>query len=135
MRRIRRRPIWSAAALALGVLMAVGLAQLLTAPAGAQAGSQQAPPLLITPASPTHRVTLRDRLISGLQARRKSEIDFVDEVAEAVREGKIPQRLVDQTFFWARQRASHPRFGQPHRPIVFFQPAMTIRAKKLGLEL
>jgi hypothetical protein len=65
----------------------------------------------------------------------KSEVAFVELVATKVRTGKLPQRVVDETFFWARGRASKSRNGNSRRPIIFFQPAMIARAKRLGVEL
>jgi hypothetical protein len=74
-------------------------------------------------------------LVVGLQARLKSEVDFCNRVAVQVQLGKLPQRLVDETFFWARERAAPARNGLQYRPIIYFQPAMKLRAKKIGVEL
>jgi hypothetical protein len=92
-------------------------------------------PLVITPAKPDQPITLRDRLVVGLQARLKSEVDFCDNVADKVNTGAIPQRLVDETFFWARQRAASIRNGHKYRPIVYFQPGLRARLDKLHLAL
>ena len=92
-------------------------------------------PLVVTPAKPDQPITLRDRLVVGLQARLKSEVDFCDNVAEKVNSGAIPQRLVDETFFWARQRAASIRNGHKYRPIVYFQPGLRARLDKLHLAL
>jgi len=81
------------------------------------------------------QVTLRDRLVVGLQARLKTEVNFCNSVAVQVQLGHLPQRLVDETFFWARERAAPPRNGLQYRPIVFFQPAMKLRAQKAGVAL
>ena len=90
----------------------------------------------VSPGRAQQPVSLRDRLVVGLQARLKSEVEFVEVVALRVRTGDLPQRLVDETFFWARQRgASTSRGGRAHRPIVFFQPAMRARANRLHVEL
>lgn len=83
----------------------------------------------------TQPATMRDRLIFGLQARLKSEIAFVDLVVLRVRLGQLPQRLVDQTFFWAREHANPNQDGRQERPIIYFQPAMKLRAKKIGVTL
>ncbi|HEX4416126.1 MAG TPA: hypothetical protein VH107_21015 [Lacipirellulaceae bacterium] len=92
-------------------------------------------PLAVTPAKPDQPITLRDRLVVGLQARLKSEVDFCDNVADRVNSGKLPERLVDETFFWARQRAASIRNGHKYRPIVYFQPGLRARADKLHLSL
>ncbi|HVT28082.1 MAG TPA: hypothetical protein VHE81_08705 [Lacipirellulaceae bacterium] len=86
-------------------------------------------------ALPNRPVTLRDRLIVGLQARLKSEVAFIDEVVAKVDSGQLPQRQVDQTFFWARQHAALARVGRWHRPIIYFQPAMRARANRLHISL
>jgi hypothetical protein len=85
--------------------------------------------------SATQPVTLRDRLIFGLQARLKSEVAFVDLVVVRVRTGQLPQRLVDETFFWAREHTKPSPNGRRQRPIVYFQPAMKLRAEKIGVAL
>jgi hypothetical protein len=91
--------------------------------------------IVIAPGRAQQVVSLRDRLVVGLQARLDSEVEFVELVALQVRLGKLPQRIVDQTFFWARDRASISRNGNRRRPIIFFQPAMKLRAKRLRVEL
>jgi hypothetical protein len=89
----------------------------------------------LTPAKPARPVSLRDRLVVGLRARLKSEIAFIDAVVLHVQSGRLPQRLVDQTFFWARERAAIVRHGRTRRPIVYFRPAMVARAKRLNVAL
>lgn len=81
------------------------------------------------------RATLRERLVYGLQARIPSELAFIDTVVLKVRTGKLPERVVNQTFFWARDRASVAENGSQERPIIFFQPAMRAYAKRLKIEL
>jgi hypothetical protein len=89
----------------------------------------------LTAGKPLRPVSLRDRLIVGLRARLKSEVAFIDEVVLHVHAGQLPQRIVDQTFFWARERAAIVRHGRTRRPIVYFQPAMIARAKRLNVDL
>jgi hypothetical protein len=86
-------------------------------------------------AKPNRPISFRDRLVVGLQARLKSEVAFVDAVVAEVQAGRIPQRLVDETFFWARQRAAIVRNGRANRPIIYFVPAMRARAKLLNVSL
>lgn len=87
-------------------------------------------------AVPGRPITLRDRLVTGLQARLVSEVAFVDNLSDKVNKGKLPQRLVDETFFWARERAAwHNRRGRRRRPIIYFQPAMVARASRIGITL
>jgi hypothetical protein len=89
----------------------------------------------LAPAKPDKPISFRDRLVTGLQARLKSEVNFVDAVVKEVQLGHIPEEQVDQTFFWARQRATWSRDGRRHRPIVYFQPAMRARANLLHVTL
>jgi hypothetical protein len=91
--------------------------------------------IVVAPGRAQQVVSLRDRLIVGLQARLNSEVAFVELVVLQVRLGKLPQHVVDETFFWARDRASISRNGYSRRPIIFFQPAMIARAKRLRVEL
>jgi hypothetical protein len=100
--------------------------------AGADTAVQR---VAVRPGRAQQVVSLRDRLVVGLQARLKPEVQFVESVADKVRTGHLPQRLVDETFIWARQRASDRRTGRRRRPIIFFQPAMTVRAKRLNVVL
>ena len=94
-----------------------------------------APPPL-EQAVPGRPISLRDRLITGLKARLKSEVAFVDKIVARVNAGKLPQRLVDETFFWARDRALlSRRYPRLRRPIIYFQPAMIARAARLGITL
>lgn len=91
----------------------------------------------ITPATPNQPVSFHDRLVVGLEARLKSEIKFVDAVVLEVQAGHLPQDQVDQTFFWARQRAAAAvaRDHRNYRPITYFQPAMRARANLLHVTL
>jgi hypothetical protein len=91
--------------------------------------------ITLTPATPDKPVTVRDRLIAGLQARLQSEVGFIDAVLAQVEAGHIPQQMVDETFFWARKKAGDTRFGRPRRPIIYFEPAMMARAKALNVTL
>ena len=114
------------------------LGLVLLAIVGAEIRSPAAPqiePLRITPGRADRPISLRDRLVVGLQARLKSEVTFCETVATKVLTGQLPQRLVDETFFWARLRAASIRNGHKYRPIVYFQPAMRARAERLRLTL
>lgn len=84
-----------------------------------------------TPSKPT----LEERLLAGLQARRPSEISFVEAVVDTVHRGKLPEKLVDRTYFWARSRSVRQGGRKARRPIVYFQPALTIQAEKLGIRI
>jgi hypothetical protein len=87
------------------------------------------------PLDPAHPQTYREVLVFGLKARLPSELAFVDSVVVAVEEGRLPARLVDQTYFWARTRSGNSLYGRPNRPIVYFIPALEARVKKLHLNV
>jgi hypothetical protein len=89
----------------------------------------------VSPGKSRQTVSLRDRLVVGLKARLKTEVEFVELVVLRVQTGDLPQRLVDETYFWARLRASVRRQGRVRRPILFFRPAMRLRAARLGVDL
>ncbi len=80
-------------------------------------------------------LTYQDRLVFGLQARRPSEKEFIAAVVDTVNRGELPRKLVDRTFFWARQRSVQQGGRKPHRPIIYFQPSLTIQAEKLGIRI
>jgi hypothetical protein len=92
-------------------------------------------PIHITPGKAAQPISLRDRLVVGLQARLKSEVDFCNAVVVQVHLGHLPLRVVDETFLWARQRSGPARNGIKYRPIIYFQPAMRLRAAKLHVAL
>lgn len=81
------------------------------------------------------RVTLRDQLVSGLRAFTKADLQFIDNVVAAVEQGKLPRRIVDGTFFWARDRAARHSYRRRLRPMVYFRPAMVARAARLRVVL
>lgn len=124
MRFVRRHLIL----LPLGLLAIIGLTIRL--PAAVEVDN-----IRLEPANGIKPISLRDRLVVGLEARIPSEIAFCELVALKVQTGKLPARIVNQTFFWARERAAVPRNGIEERPIVYFQPAMKLRAEKLHVTL
>ena len=73
-------------------------------------------------------VTLESRLTTGLKARRPEDVEFVERVAEMVRTGQLPAKVVDSTFLWAiRRRQSYP--------FPAFQKALSIQADRLGIAI
>ncbi|MCH2113859.1 MAG: hypothetical protein MK171_02955 [Pirellulales bacterium] len=105
-----------------GLLIAI--VALDTAPLRAQQGSR-----------PGRKLTLSDQLMLGLRARTKADKVFLDKVVTLVEQGKLPRAVVDSTFLWARERAvQHSRLRRL-RPLVYFKPALTMRAKRIGVLL
>ena len=121
--------------LLLACLMAGTLA-LPKQPKGKKLHASELKPLVLQPATPGKPISLHDRLITGLKARLNNELRFVDKVVYLVDTGKLPESLVDQTFFWARQKtlAKYRRSTRHHRPIIYFQPAMVARAARIGVK-
>jgi hypothetical protein len=81
------------------------------------------------------QVSLRDQLRVGLKARTKADFAFIDVVVERVNQGKLSRKMVDSTFLWARNRARVRPTTHPLRPMVYFQPALVIRAKAIHVKL
>lgn len=109
----------------LAAMVSARLAWLLLAlcaPAGAAL-----PPTGVVRSTPAIQTSLKDRLEKGLRARRPQEFAFVVQVVELVQTGSLPQTLVDKTFFWARAKRRHP--------FQYFQWALTLRARMLGVSL
>ncbi len=133
----RPRPVATPTAISLAVAVCLlGIALLVPDRRGGEASAAtEVQRVAVAPVRPQQKVSLRDRLVVGLQARLNSEVDFVEDVALRVQAGELPQRIVDETFFWARERGAVPRRGRTRRPILFFQPAMRARAERIGVEL
>ena len=81
------------------------------------------------------QLTLRDQLVAGLRAFTKADIAFIDQVVILVEQGKLPRRLVNSTFLWARDRAARRSYNRRLRPMVYFRPALVARAKRIGIVL
>lgn len=73
---------------------------------------------------------LKQQLESGLKARRPEEFAFIDKVVTMVGNDTLPLDLVMSTFLWTRK---NPRARE--YPFVYFQQALRVRAKKLGIDV
>jgi len=73
------------------------------------------------------RITLKDQLEKGLQARRPQEFAFIAHVVSRVEEGSLPRSLVDSTFLWARSKRPYP--------FPYFERGLKVRAKKAGINI
>ncbi|MBM4011503.1 MAG: hypothetical protein FJ286_09010 [Planctomycetes bacterium] len=74
------------------------------------------------------RAGLEDRLTSGLRVKAPREVKFVQNVVRNVREGRLPEHLVDATYLWAVRR------GKKY-PFPAFEHVMRLKAEKLGVDL
>jgi len=81
------------------------------------------------------QLSLADQLRTGLKVKTKADKGLIAAVVKAVEEGRLPRALVDSTFLWSRERAKRRSRKRELRPIVYFQPALVLRAKKMGLKL
>ena len=70
---------------------------------------------------------LKNRLEKGLKARRPTEFAFIAKVVQLTEKGKLPRKLVDGTYFWARKKRRHQ--------FQYFERALIIRARRLGIKL
>jgi hypothetical protein len=71
---------------------------------------------------------LADRLATGLRVKAPADVAFCEQVADLVREGKLPEQVVDATYTWAIGR------GKKY-PFPAFQHVIRIKAAKLGVPL
>jgi len=76
--------------------------------------------------------TLEHYLAGRLLVTNPSDAAFLEDVAEAVRSGDLPESLVRGTCEWAAVRAI--RQGVRY-PFPSFRKALEIKAKRLGVEL
>lgn len=81
------------------------------------------------------QISLKDQLRVGLKAVTKGDFAFIELVVQKVDEGVLPRRLVDSTFLWARRRVQRQRTDYRKRPMVYFQPALVLRSRAIGIEL
>lgn len=81
------------------------------------------------------QISLRDQLRVGLKAVTKADFAFIDLIVQKVEAGVLPRKLVDSTFLWARRRVEAQRRQYYKRPMVYFQPAMVLRARAVGVKL
>ena len=81
------------------------------------------------------QLSLREQLVVGLKAFTKSDFVFIDRVVLQVRRGKLPERMVNGTFLWSREKAALRSPARELRPMVYFRPALTLQAKRIGVNL
>lgn len=73
-------------------------------------------------------MSLEDRLVAGLKARRPEDVAFLERVATLVDEGRIPEKVVNSTLAWAQRRGRN-------YPLPSFRRALKIQADRLGVSL
>lgn len=79
--------------------------------------------------------SLQDRLKKGLRARTPQEFGFLDRVVDSVEDRELPEVLVNRVFFWSRRKAARHEGVRRRRPMVYFQPALTKLAARIGIDL
>ena len=77
---------------------------------------------------PGQVMSLEDRLVSGLRARRPEDVAFLERVASLVDEGRLPEKMVNSTLAWAQRRGRN-------YPLPSFRRALQIQADHLGVRL
>ena len=117
----------------------IGAALAFAAIGAATRGQQPPLPRPVSPSEVSNRtgrqVSLKDQLRVGLKAVTPADLAFLDHVVLKVNDGTLPRELVDSTFLWARNRYKTRPGSHRLRPIVYFQPALVTRAKKIGVVL
>lgn len=71
---------------------------------------------------------LKDQLEKGLKARLPADFGFISRVVMLVDNEKLPLKLVKAVFQWAREKGARSNY-----PFPYFERALKIRAKKLGI--
>jgi len=71
---------------------------------------------------------LKEQLENGLKARLPADFAFISKVVMLVEDNKIPLKTVKAVFQWARNKGAKNNY-----PFPYFQRALKIRAKKLGI--
>lgn len=69
------------------------------------------------------------RLNAILKTRRDEEKEFVERVVNKVKDGAIPERLVETSFKWVQNKRPDTNY-----PFVYFERVLRIQAKRLELE-
>jgi hypothetical protein len=64
---------------------------------------------------------------AALQTATPEENGFIQHVLDLVDLGKLPESLVESTFLWARKK--------PRRKFQYFKFGLTVRARRVGIEL
>ena len=73
-------------------------------------------------------LTFKQQLEKGLKARRPSDFAFIETVVANIDSGAISQKMVNETFGYARSKS-------PTYPFIYFQFTIRKRAAKLGVTL
>jgi len=71
---------------------------------------------------------LKEQLENGLKARLPADFAFISKVVTLVEQDKLPISVVKAVFQWARKKGAANNY-----PFPYFQRALKIRAKKLGI--
>lgn len=73
-------------------------------------------------------VSLLDRLKTGLRVKDPRDVRFVELIAQRVREGRLPAKIVDSTYLWAVSR------GKKY-PFPAFEHVIRLQAERLNVSL
>ena len=67
------------------------------------------------------------KMKAALQTATPEENGFIEKVSELVVQDRLPRKVVDSTFLWARKK--------PQNKFQYFKRGLKVRAAKLGIEL
>ncbi len=64
---------------------------------------------------------------AGLDTATPEEDGFIERVVGLTKQGKLPAKLVESTFQWARQKPDHK--------FQYFKRGLILRARRIGIDL
>lgn len=70
------------------------------------------------------------RLNAILKTRRDEEKKFIHDILAMVREGRLPEPLVEQSYKWVLNKRSHTDY-----PFVYFERVLRIRSEQAEIEI
>ena len=71
---------------------------------------------------------LKEQLEKGLRATRPDQAAFIDKIVKLVAQDRLPRRIVNASFSWARKR-------RPSYHFPFFERALRILAAREGIKI
>ncbi|MBX7166075.1 MAG: hypothetical protein K1X74_06970 [Pirellulales bacterium] len=115
-------------AIALGALVFAAVAQAVPVSAAQPLSpAARAMARFRTPGSSSQTTDLKTTLEKGLRARKPEDFVFIARVVALVENKTLPVTLVQSTYAWASRK--------PRTPFPYFQQALRIRAKRIGVTL
>ncbi|HAY79034.1 MAG TPA: hypothetical protein DCY79_04435 [Planctomycetaceae bacterium] len=83
---------------------------------------------LQTPCHAAEVADLKEQLEKGLRATQPGQVAFVNKIVQMVKQNRLPRRIVNASFNWARKR-------RPSYPFPFFERAIRTLAAREGINI